>query len=122
MKVILFFIILFSNIIVFSVLADDYKINSLSFPCLGCHGTMNNSSIPNILFYLYSSENITNIKKQLNDNNEDALLLNNITDNTNKYYFVKNTDNEYFHISNIKNILLKTLRTFNNDEYTNKIV
>lgn len=59
MKVILFFIILFSNIIVFSVLADDYKINSLSFPCLGCHGTMNNSSIPNISGldqdYIYSA-------------------------------------------------------------------
>jgi len=59
MKVILFFIILFSNIIVFSVLADDYKMNSLSFPCLGCHGTMNNSSIPNISGldqdYIYSA-------------------------------------------------------------------
>tara|TARA_B100000686_G_scaffold204229_1_gene211063 strand:- start:16769 stop:17071 length:303 start_codon:yes stop_codon:yes gene_type:complete len=59
MKVILFFIILISNVIIFSVLADDYKMNSLAFPCLGCHGTMNNSSIPNISGlgedYIYSA-------------------------------------------------------------------
>ena len=59
MKLIFFFIILFSNIIGFSALAEDYKMNSLSLPCLGCHGSFYNSSIPNIIGldkeYIYSA-------------------------------------------------------------------